>query len=525
MQSWLEQRGYLTNALAVLTRSTESPYKELGATIAAALAAMAPLRPTEQALRAAGYAKVPGDAAAQTKALFRCGGATVGFGEHGAITTLHARSAEPHEAVFRGASGEATVQDCAADYGKTTPCCDQPSAAGSSQVGAQYICTAAHPVCMGYVYDSHWGACGGAATPTMAPTPITPPVAPTGAWATAANPLGRFVYQSLSAEDFNAFDADYGDASCGSLSENPGCHNFNKPNVTSAKPQDIETSPTLVQIWTLLQEKEDSAAAGSCSFVVQGSIADAPRNDDAVTKYGSPQSIWTQFDVATHEGAQSVVSSSSGSTLPSLAIAVNVSLQLFDKRPTRIGEALWMTFAAPLSNFTSGWKMNGFRPEMNGGASVDPTHIVEHGATHLHGLGPFGALSYAGAEGTMSLTSLDAAIVSAGRVNGTLSAFPTPGDNSSATLETYVRDGWSFNLLNNIWNTSAYSVCVCVCVLLSRSLLLPHSCCPRYLLVHTDYPQWYPFSSDEKGLRFRFEVKIDAHQRAPFSAKPDVRYY
>ena len=93
-----------------------------------------------------------------------------------------------------------------------------------------------------------------------------------------------------------------------------------------------------------------------------------------------------------------------------------------------------MTFAAPLSNFTSGWKMNGFRPEMNGGASVDPTHIVEHGATHLHGLGPFGALSYAGAEGTMSLTSLDAAIVSAGRVNGTLSAFPTPGDNSTLML-------------------------------------------------------------------------------------------
>ena len=54
------------------------------------------------------------------------------------------------------------AQQCAADYGTTKPCCGQPG----SPVGPSYVCTAAQPKCVGYVYDHHYGTCrGGAPVP------------------------------------------------------------------------------------------------------------------------------------------------------------------------------------------------------------------------------------------------------------------------------------------------------------------------------------------------------------------------
>jgi hypothetical protein len=51
------------------------------------------------------------------------------------------------------------AQQCAADYGSTKPCCEQPG----SPVGPKYVCTAAQPKCVGYVYDRHYGICSGGA--------------------------------------------------------------------------------------------------------------------------------------------------------------------------------------------------------------------------------------------------------------------------------------------------------------------------------------------------------------------------
>ena len=64
---------------------------------------------------------------------------------------------------------------------------------------------------------------------------------------------------------------------------------------------------------------------------------------------------------------------------------------------------------------------------------------------------------------------------------------PTPGDGDNATLRGYVRDGWHYNLNNNIWNVN--------------------------------FPQWYPFEGvygyGKHGDRtlgtdasFRFELQF-----------------
>ena len=37
--------------------------------------------------------------------------------------------------------------------------------------------------------------------------------------------LGLYTYQTLSADDFTAFDKDFGDGECGPMSLDPSCHN------------------------------------------------------------------------------------------------------------------------------------------------------------------------------------------------------------------------------------------------------------------------------------------------------------
>ena len=78
-------------------------------------------------------------------------------------------------------------QRCAADHGKDTPCCGQPSAPGT-HVQPAYQCPADKPKCVDYVYDHHWGHCTGG-------TPPNPPVPQSLNW---ANPSEvEFVYSGV----------------------------------------------------------------------------------------------------------------------------------------------------------------------------------------------------------------------------------------------------------------------------------------------------------------------------------------
>ena len=106
-----------------------------------------------------------------------------------------------------------------------------------------------------------------------------------GLQASAAHPLGRFTYQSLSAENFTTFCADYGNEGCTATTENPGCHNFHKPNMSSAHPAYHEMVPKIAAVFS---------SADGCRFAVRSVLV--PANDGVA--YGPPEEVWTSVDLA-----------------------------------------------------------------------------------------------------------------------------------------------------------------------------------------------------------------------------------
>ncbi|MEL0007417.1 MAG: hypothetical protein VW686_08780, partial [Luminiphilus sp.] len=67
--------------------------------------------------------------------------------------------------------------------------------------------------------------------------------------AAAEHVLGLYTYQTIDASDYTKFDKDYGMSYCTPTTEDAECHNFNKPNMTSANPIHSETNPSLIQIY------------------------------------------------------------------------------------------------------------------------------------------------------------------------------------------------------------------------------------------------------------------------------------
>ena len=126
VESWREQRSYLTNSISVLEHSGETKYTSFAKELRSALKAIEPKAPDTSGFKAAANISTP-----QT-----CGAVTISFGADGAIASV--------------------------------------------QKG-----------------NARW-----------------------------SGSLGGFQYQTLSAGNFTAFDADYGNAGCKATTENPGCHNF-----------------------------------------------------------------------------------------------------------------------------------------------------------------------------------------------------------------------------------------------------------------------------------------------------------
>ena len=180
--------------------------------------------------------------------------------------------------------------------------------------------------------------------------------------------LGRYTYQTLDANDFERFDKDYGMAYCTPTTEDAGCHNFNKPNMTSAHPEHTETVPTMAQVW------EKGGDDGVCALHMYGTLPTQLHE-----KYGAPESLWT-----------TVVISDSATSSSGVTMAFDV--QWFNKTATRLAEAQWVTFNPDVSLSNGKWMLRGFRTGLSDARAdigIDPTDVVTHGAVHLHSLGPF----------------------------------------------------------------------------------------------------------------------------------------
>ena len=138
--------------------------------------------------------------------------------------------------------------------------------------------------------------------------------------------------------------------------------------------------------------------------------------------------------------------------LPESEPAVEIVFQCFNKRANRLSEAMWLSFS-PSAPEEDGWRF------VKVGQPVSPHDVIRGGGLHLHAVTR--DVIYRDAQGTFTLETLDAPLVSPGQRG--LLVF----DNQLPEM----REGIHVNLYNNLWGTA--------------------------------FPQWY---GDD--MRFRFVVRI-----------------
>ena len=288
-------------------------------------------------------------------------------------------------------------------------------------------------------------------------------------WASAANPLGLYQYQTFTNEDYNVFLDDFAIRIAGGdchyrrdSTDDKGCSGFRKPNVTAAAPIRRNLTPTLTTLW---------ASPDTCSFVAEATLP-----NDAHVLAGAPSKVVIAVSV-------------SGTSLSWDVVQV-------DKTPTRLPEASFFSFVPAVPD-AKGWTFNVL------GSVMDPTDVVAAagvygGSPHLRGIE---SASYSGsatasnrssaagagagapaaeknaaiaaaagaATASFTLSSLDVPIVSA----GIASPFVTPRTEAPDML-----GGVHYNIHQNIWNTN-------------------------YIL-------WYPYDGVEKHVRSRFQLDLHA---------------
>lgn len=162
--------------------------------------------------------------------------------------------------------------------------------------------------------------------------------------------------------------------------------------------------------------------------------------------YGAPAEAWLRVDVP-NDGAR-----------------IAVTLDLFNKTATRIPESTSVRFVpAPVARLT---------PKVSKlGSWIDPATVVLNGSRHLHGLDDLGGVGLFGSSGLEArFVAVDSSTACVGRYP---TPYPVPLDRAMDPAA-----GFSFNVHNNIWNTN-------------------------YIL-------WYPYLEEDKDIRQRFVLDLDA---------------
>ena len=130
--------------------------------------------------------------------------------------------------------------------------------------------------------------------------------------------------------NFTAFCADYGNKGCKAETENPGCHNFHKPNMSSADPEYMVVRPRTKALWRRADKH------GGCTFLLEAAL-DEDGATGVHTKYGAPSTVWTQLLV----DGTAASSPAEGAATPT---SVMLTSTWFNKTTTRMAEASWVSF-------------------------------------------------------------------------------------------------------------------------------------------------------------------------------------
>ena len=206
-------------------------------------------------------------------------------------------------------------------------------------------------------------------------------------YADEAHPLGAFLYEVFSPEDYQRFEDQYV-----TVRYDWALEEFGKIGMEKAVDRHLSAEPKVTGVW-----KKDSR------LLIQMSM---PK--EAVERFGAP----TRLELLMTFSPRSIT----------------FDLAWFQKSASRVAEGLWLRFCPP-QILTGIHKMGEwFRPEdmvVKGGRRL---HAVEDGVRFE----------------TCAIRPLDCALVSAGG----------PSLLSFDEERIPVRDGVSFNLFNNVWNTN-----------------------------------------------------------------------
>ena len=206
-------------------------------------------------------------------------------------------------------------------------------------------------------------------------------------YADEAHPLGAFLYEVFSPEDYQRFEDQYV-----TVRYDWALEEFGKIGMEKAVDRHLSAEPKVTGVW-----KKDSR------LLIQMSM---PK--EAVERFGAPARLELLMTFSPK--------------------SITFDLAWFQKSASRVAEGLWIRFCPP-QILTGIHKMGEwFRPEdmvLKGGRRL---HAVEDGVRFE----------------TCAIRPLDCAQVSAGG----------PSLLSFDEERIPVRDGVSFNLFNNVWNTN-----------------------------------------------------------------------
>ena len=227
---------------------------------------------------------------------------------------------------------------------------------------------------------------------------------PTGReWASAANPLALFCYQTLSSADYAVFLRDYL-----KTKESWAAQDFGKPNIDHFGAKSQTWSPALTSTWL-----ETTPKGLRVLSLLKIHDAESAREG----RVAWPQRMYLEI------------------LLPDQEPIVEINFSWFDKVSNRMPEALWLSFL-PVTQQAEGWSMEKVEQQ------VSPFDVVASGNRHMHALS--GPIAYKDDRSGLSIESMDAPVVALGERS------PIHFSNEQPNFS----QGIHFSLFNNAWGTN-----------------------------------------------------------------------
>ncbi|HEY1159668.1 MAG TPA: DUF5054 domain-containing protein [Terracidiphilus sp.] len=222
-------------------------------------------------------------------------------------------------------------------------------------------------------------------------------------WASQANPIALFTYQTLSKEDYDRFMAVYLKSKA-----DWAFKDFGKPNIERFGAESRQWQPGSAVV-----HEEETADAHRILASLQFQDEEAFQSGRA----SFPRKVFIEL------------------LLPKVEPVIHLNLSWFQKPATRLPEAIWLTFN-PIAEDQKGWTLE------KSGEPVSPFDVATSGNRHMHALSK--GFEYRRPGHIFAVDTLDAPVVALGERT------PLGFSNTQPGLSSGIHS----SLYNNAWGTN-----------------------------------------------------------------------